>query len=151
MAKIHAKRMHARKNLLGLTAACITAAVTIPVAASPAAAESVGASCSIRGAKGRGSWEFVDANSIKNVNLTVTDTAADGHHVTIQLTTVDRNLKSHSWKRHHVYDGKGASHTWTTSATDSRGLKYVYIEVNLMDGDESLEMCNDRSITNPYI
>ncbi|MER5612696.1 hypothetical protein [Streptomyces sp. NPDC002215] len=151
MAIINVKGMRVRRNLIGLTAACITSAVVIPVAASPAAAEAVGASCSITGAKGNGSWEFVNANTIKNVNLTVTDTAADGHHVAIQLTTVDRNLKSHSWTRHHLYDGKGSSHTWTTSATDTRGLKYVYIEVNLMEGSDSLGMCNDRSITNPYI
>ncbi|MFV5992285.1 hypothetical protein ACNPQM_07480 [Streptomyces sp. NPDC056231] len=140
-----------RKNLLALTSACIAAAVAIPVAASPAAAAPVGASCSITGAKGSGSWEFVNANSIKNVNLTVTDTAADGHHVAIRLLTVDRNLVSHNWTLHHLYDGKGTSHTWTTTATDTRGLKYVYIEVSVMEGSDELAMCNDRSITNPYI
>ncbi|MGW3085938.1 hypothetical protein [Streptomyces sp. NPDC001108] len=140
-----------RKKLMGMAAACIAAAVAIPATASPAAAEPVGAACSVTGASGSGSWEFVNANSLKNVNLTVKDTAADGHHVAIRLMTVNRSGVSHNWPLHHLYDGKGSSHTWTTTATDTNGIKYAYVEVFLMEGSNDLQMCNDRSIMNPYI
>ncbi|MGW1408118.1 hypothetical protein [Streptomyces sp. NPDC002403] len=140
-----------RKKLLGMAAACIAATVAIPATASPAAAESVGAACSVTGASGSGSWEFVNANSLKNVNLTIKDTAADGHHVAIQLHTVNRSGGSRYWTMHHLYDGKGSSHTWTTTATDNNGIKYAYIEVWVMEGSTWLQNCQDRSIINPYI
>ncbi|AQU67592.1 hypothetical protein [Streptomyces niveus] len=141
-----------RKRLSSLVVAGAAAAVIVPAAASPAAAtaSAVGASCSVTGASGSGSWVFAGRTQLNSVTLRITDTAADGHHVAIQLQTVQGSGSSHLWPLHHEYGGKGASHTWNTTATDSRGIKYAYIEAFVMEGNSVIRSCGDRSITNPY-
>ncbi|QHY96895.1 hypothetical protein SSPS47_17455 [Streptomyces sp. S4.7] len=142
-----------RKRLSSLVVAAAAAAViVVPAAASPAGAtaSAVGASCSVTGASGSGSWVFASRTRLNSVVLKITDTAADGHHVAIQLQTVRGSGASHLWMLHHEYGGKGASHTWNTTATDSLGIKYAYIEAFVMEGNDVIRSCGDNSIANPY-
>ncbi|GGJ81227.1 hypothetical protein GCM10011583_10840 [Streptomyces camponoticapitis] len=141
-----------RKRLSSLVVAGAAAAAIIPAAASPAAAavNAVGASCSVTGASGSGSWVFASRTQLNSVSLRITDTSADGHHVAIQLQTVQGSGATHLWPLHHEYGGNGASHTWNTTATDSLGIKYAYIEAFVMEGGSVIRSCGDSSITNPY-
>ncbi|MER5891997.1 hypothetical protein [Streptomyces sp. NPDC001876] len=130
---------HARdKSLVGviLAVAVALAAVGVPLAASPAAAAVTGTSCSAKGAFGQGTWTWNGKNSIRGLNLTVTDTAADGHRVAIRLVTAGSDLDAHHWSWHHLYAGKGSSDTWSTTAEDSRGLKRVSIEAAVFEGND---------------
>lgn len=140
-----------RKRLSSLAVAVMAAAAIIPAAASPAAAapSAVGASCSVPGASGSGSWVFASRTQLNSVSLKITDTAADGHHVAIRLLTV-QGTTTHKWPLHHEYGGKGSTQTWNTTASDSLGIKYAYIEVLVMEGDSIVTSCGDRSVINPY-
>ncbi|MFI6084422.1 hypothetical protein ACIBBB_26205 [Streptomyces sp. NPDC051217] len=135
-----------------LVVAGAAAAVIVPAAASPAAAavNAVGASWGVTGASGSGFWVFAGRTQLNSVSLRVTDTSADGHRVAIQLQTVRGSGATHLWPLHHDYGGNGASHTWNTTATDSLGIEYAYIEVFVREGGSVIRSCGDNSITNPY-
>ncbi|MFI8227574.1 hypothetical protein ACIGDI_01975 [Streptomyces sp. NPDC085900] len=93
------------------------------------------------GATGGGSEQPSSRTHLDNVNLRVTDTRADGHHVAVRLVTRRSDGTDHYWAWHSVYSGANTSDSWDTSATDSGGIRLVWQEVGVFEGDSKLGSC----------
>ncbi len=131
---------------LGLTA------VGVLIAATPAQANTdaweecsapylAGTSGVVIGAVGGGNENITSSTHLDDVQLYVKDTRADGHHVAIRLVTRRFNGTDHYWSWHHLYAGAGTSDSWLTSATDSGGIKLVWREIAVMEGDSIVGNC----------
>ena len=126
-------------------ASAITAALAGSVVAGGSASAATpvyGTSCSNRhGAYGEAWFKWSGKTHLEDVRLTVEDTAADGHHVGIRLGAIKPDGNIYYWGLHEEFGGKGASHTWTTSATLSAGIRTVFVSVNTTEGSKNLWTC----------
>ncbi|MEV7033174.1 hypothetical protein AB0N99_23510 [Streptomyces sp. NPDC093272] len=95
----------------------------------------------VTGASGGGNENLKNSTTLTDVNLTVKDTRADGHHVAIRLVTRRSDGTDHNWPWHGVYSGAATSDSWFTTATDSGGIKLVWREVAVFEGDSKLGSC----------
>ncbi|MER6468622.1 hypothetical protein [Streptomyces collinus] len=93
------------------------------------------------GAVGGGNENTKNSTTLTEVNLYVKDTRADGHHVGIRLVTRRNNGTDHYWPWHKLYAGAGTTDSWYTTATDSGGIKLVWREVAVFEGDSNLGWC----------
>ncbi|MFE7512430.1 hypothetical protein ACFU8I_14640 [Streptomyces sp. NPDC057540] len=84
-----------------------------------------------------------------NLKLTAKDTASDGHHPAVMLATLRADGSRKEWPWHHNYDGNGTSHTWTTYANDTAGIRNATIEVANFEGSTYLVGCMAGSLNNP--
>ncbi|MEV7318916.1 hypothetical protein [Streptomyces sp. NPDC093970] len=121
-----------RLSVTGVAAAAIFATTTV----TDASAASGGASCSTSGASG--SLTFTNwSDNYVDISGWVKDTAADGHHVAIELISSNggENLKDWTW--HHEYDGNGSTLTFSTHASSTDNwLRYVGVHVAVWEGDK---------------
>lgn len=136
-----------------VAASIITAtlsATIVPVVASPASATQIyGIGCDTTGAHGEATWSFDGRTQLDNLRLTVKDTAGDGHHVGIRLVTVGPDSSVHQWALHEEFGGKGATHTWSTTATLSSGIKMVEVQTKTMEGSATVSECGSAGVKNP--
>ncbi|MFF4112231.1 hypothetical protein [Streptomyces sp. NPDC001714] len=121
-----------RLSVTGVAAVAIFAATTV----TDASAASGGASCSTTGATG--SLTFTNwSNNYVDISGWVKDTAADSHHVAIQLISSDGSDSVRDWPWHHEYDGKGSTLPISTHAsTTDNFLRYVGVHVAVWEGDK---------------
>jgi hypothetical protein len=98
------------------------------------------------GAYGGGSETLASRNSLTDVYLTVTDKRADGHHVRIRLVTRRSDGTNHYWAWHAVHSGAGTFDSWVTTATDSGGIRLIWHEVAVFEGDSKLGSCTTAAI-----
>ncbi|MFF7868313.1 hypothetical protein ACFZCT_17900 [Streptomyces qaidamensis] len=141
--------MKIRRSAL-ITAGAL-ACLVIPAVASPAAADSmVTGSCGVTGAYGAYTGFFISKTTIKPLRLRAVDTAADGHHAAVRLSTVqnDGNLVAWPWRRN--YGGNGSDEVWDTHASDAKGIAAVRIDVGLFEGNSLLKVCTSAKEINPY-
>ncbi|MEU5533644.1 hypothetical protein [Streptomyces sp. NPDC020362] len=141
--------MKMRRSAL-ITAGAL-ACLAIPAVASPAAADSmVTGSCGVTGAYGAYTGYFVSKTSVNPLRLRAVDTAADGHHASVRLSTVENDGTLKAWPWHDNYGGNGADQVWDTSATDTNGIAAVRIDVALFEGNDLLKICTSAKQDNPY-
>lgn len=95
----------------------------------------------VQGAYGGGSEHMASRTFLDDVSLYVKDTRADGHHVRIRLLTRRDDGTTHFWPWHAVYSGSGTSNSWSTTATDSGGIRLIQHEVAVFEGDTRLGTC----------
>ncbi|MFE9439732.1 hypothetical protein ACFYO2_12075 [Streptomyces sp. NPDC006602] len=130
-----------RLSVTSVAAVAIFAATTV----TNASAASGGASCSTTGATG--SLTFTNwSDNYVDISGWVKDTAADGHHVAIQLISMDGSGTVMPWTWRHEYDGNGSTLSFTTHAsTTGNWLRYVGVHVAVWEGDKivSGRTCSD--------
>ncbi|MEU8711164.1 hypothetical protein [Streptomyces sp. NPDC048663] len=131
-------------------AAGFAAAAVATIAFSGQASAAETASCSTTGARGSmgatyptgDNWQYAEFK----IALSVTDTAADGHHVAVRLLTkaigTDAVTK---WSWHSLLTGKGDTLTLSTTAQTSWGIWATGVEVARFEGDTKLNSCTDWS------
>ena len=102
------------------------------------AAPIIGTSCSATGVSGKATWQFSGKTKLVHLRMTVKDTRADGHHVGIRLRTHDGKNRVRDWALHEEFRGKGASHTWSTSASLSAGIKKATVVVLTREGHSNV-------------
>jgi hypothetical protein len=90
---------------------------------------------------GGGNENIKNSTTLTDVNLSVKDTRADSHHVAIRLVTRRSNGTDHYWSWHSVYSGSGTHDSWLTTATDSGGIKLVWREIAVFEGDSKVGYC----------
>ncbi|MFE3162970.1 hypothetical protein [Streptomyces sp. NPDC059224] len=88
--------------------------------------------------------------SINPLRLRAVDTAADGHHASVRLSTVENDGTLKAWSWHDNYDGNGADLVWDTYATDAKGIAAVRIDVGVFEGHDLLSICTSSKQDNPY-
>jgi hypothetical protein len=141
--------MKIRRSALVIAGAL--ACLAIPAMASPAAADSmVTGSCGVTGAYGAYTGFFVSKTRIDPLRLRAVDTAADGHHAAVRLSTVQNDGDLKAWPWHRNYGGNGSDQVWDTYATDSEGIAAVRIDVALFEGYDLLKICTTAKQDNPY-
>ncbi|MER6180773.1 hypothetical protein [Streptomyces sp. NPDC001652] len=146
-----------RKLTVGLVTGL--AALAVPMAATPAAAAEYSNSCTVvRATTGGGianvAYAHVDAdwstrNKMDPVVLLARDNEADGHHVAVRLVTWQADGEVKYWTWRHYYGGNGGQDYWTTSASDSQGIKYAAVQGGLFEGDSLLQSCLSSKTANP--
>ena len=125
-------------------------ATVVPVVASSASATAiVGTECDATGVHGEATWAWGGKTQLDNLRLTVKDTAGDGHHVGIRLVTVGPDDSIHEWPLHEEFGGKGANHTWSTTATLASGIKMVEVQAKTMEGSATVSECGSAGVHNP--
>ncbi|MFD8812139.1 hypothetical protein ACFV23_11785 [Streptomyces sp. NPDC059627] len=124
-------------------AAVVTVAIT-----SSASATTYNASCSTTGAQGSMGasypsgdlWEY----DTFNIAMSVTDTAADGHHVQIRFLSKEvGNSGVVKWPWHSFTSAKGDTFTFSTTAQDDYGIVATGVEVAVYEGSTYLNSCTD--------
>lgn len=95
----------------------------------------------VQGAYGGGSENLVSRTFLDDVHLYVKDTRADGHHVRIRLMTRRNDGTTHFWPWRALYSGAGTSDSWSTTATDSGGIRLIQHQVAVYEGDTQLGSC----------
>ncbi|MEU9912234.1 hypothetical protein [Streptomyces sp. NPDC051001] len=134
-----------------LVTAGALACLSIPLVASPAAADSmVTGSCTATGGYGAYTGFFTSSTRVDPLRLRVLDTAADGHHVAIRLVTVENDGDHIAWSFRHYYGGNGGEATWDTYASSSNGIAAVRIQAGVFEGDDLLRLCSSDLKWNPY-
>lgn len=121
-----------RLSVTGVATVALFATATV----TNASAASGVAACSTSGASG--SMTFTNWSD-NHVDITgwVKDTAADGHHVAIQLLSTDGSAQNYPWPWRHEYDGKGSTLSFSTYASNSNGwLRYIGVNVAVWEGDK---------------
>ena len=98
------------------------------------------------GATGAGEETLASRTYLSSVTLAVKDTRADGHHVRIRLVTRRNDGTNHYWPWHAVYSGAGTSDTWNTTASDSGGIRLIWHEVAVFEGDTKLGSCGTEAL-----
>ncbi|MFJ6391763.1 hypothetical protein ACIQJT_29605 [Streptomyces sp. NPDC091972] len=100
-----------------------------------ASAASGGASCSTSGATGSMTFTNWSSNYV-DISGWVKDTAADGHHVAIQLISTNSLPNVTYWPWRHEYGGNGSTLPFTTHASTTDGsLRDVGVHVAVWEGD----------------
>lgn len=126
-------------------AAATLLATTTPAQAGPyrecSAIYLDGLSGPVAGAQGAGEERPTSRTHLEDVRLAVRDTRADGHHVRVRLVTRRSDGSDHAWPWHAVYSGAGTSDSWSTTATDSGGIRLIWHEVAVFEGDTRLGFC----------
>ncbi|MBZ9640466.1 hypothetical protein [Streptomyces sp. PSKA30] len=141
--------MKLRKSLLATAVA--VAGLSVPLMASPAAADEMAAgSCSVTGAHGAFTGFFVSSTKIDPLRLRVVDTEADGHHVAVRLVTVENDGDHIAWNWRHYYGGAGGEDTWDTYASSSNGIAAVRVQAGVFEGNDLLKICSSTLRYNPY-
>jgi hypothetical protein len=134
-----------------LVTAGALACLSIPLMASPAAADSmVTGNCSGTGTYGAYTGYFVSSTKVDPLRLRVLDTEADGHHVAIRLVTVENDGDHVAWSFRHYYGGSGGEATWDTYASSSNGIAAVRIQAAVFEGNDLLRLCSSTLKYNPY-
>lgn len=100
------------------------------------------------GGNGGGSEHAASKTYLDAVHLTVSDTNADGHHVAVRLVTRRNDGTDHFWSWHALYSGAGTGDSWDTTATDSAGIRLIYEEVGVFEGDSRLGGCVTTAYAN---
>lgn len=100
-----------------------------------------GLSGPVVGARGAGQETPTSRTHLEDVGLGVADTRADGHHVRVRLVTRRSDGTDHAWPWHAVYSGAGTSDSWSTTATDSGGIRLIWQEAAVFEGDTKLSSC----------
>jgi hypothetical protein len=86
-------------------------------------------------------------NDKLTIQMTVRDTAADGHHAAIRFKTQGYNGVWHDYAWHSDYNGNGTSITVNTTAQDiANGIFGIGIDVATMEGNTVLHSCEDHWI-----
>ncbi|MGW1589420.1 hypothetical protein [Streptomyces sp. NPDC002386] len=121
-----------RLSVTSVAAVAIFATATV----TNASAASGGASCSTSGATG--SLTFTNwSDNYVDISGWVKDTAADGHHVAIQLISSQGGETILSWPWRHEYDGNGSTLSFTTHAsTTDNWVRHVGVHVAVWEGDK---------------
>lgn len=121
-----------RLSVTSVAAVAIFAATTV----TNANAASGGASCSTTGATG--SLTFTNwSNNYVDISGWVKDTAADSHHVAIQLISANSLPDIIYWPWRHEYDGNGSTLSFSTHAsTTDNSLRHVGVHVAVFEGDK---------------
>ncbi|MFF3884798.1 hypothetical protein [Streptomyces sp. NPDC001914] len=131
-----------RLSVTSVAAVAIFATTTV----TNASAASGVAACSTTGASGSLTFTNWSDNHVE-IKGWVKDTAADGHHVAIQLLSTDGSSNNnYPWPWHHEYDGKGAVLPIDTYASNPDGwLRYVGVRVAVWEGDRifSSRVCSE--------
>ncbi|MBZ9640081.1 hypothetical protein [Streptomyces sp. PSKA30] len=124
------------------------AVAALAFAASPASAGDVYAEAV--GSQGWGDFSYNSRTSAYSIILTVQDTKADGHHVRVRAQSQDPlgNISSYSWR--YNYEGYGAKISWSTSLTDSDGIRAMRVQVCTYEGDTPLSCDTSGWDGNPY-
>jgi len=102
------------------------------------------------GATGGVDEGFSSRTQLTDVDLHVTDTLADGHHVGVRLVTTRPDGSLHYWTWHELFAGNGSSQAWHTTATDSAGIQRVQAEVAVMEGSSIVGHCTTSAEDNPF-
>ncbi|MFD7441539.1 hypothetical protein [Streptomyces sp. NPDC059909] len=109
-----------------------------------AAVPTVFRGCSTTGASGgydANNYYGPDATISLNINLS--DTSADGHHVRVRFLSrnVHGTVKYWTWRSN--LDGAGTTKNWSTTASDSYGLFDIGVQVARFEGNTLLNSCTD--------
>lgn len=129
-----------------LAAVTVVAAVTlVGQASSPASAAVAVASCTATGVGGSVNVDGYTAGShnYPHVYLSLTDNAADGHHVRIRFVSLSMAGPHHYYKWHALYDGKGSSKGWETSAYSAATTAGFAVQAAVYEGDTQIRYCTD--------
>ncbi|MFJ9726322.1 hypothetical protein ACIRP3_26540 [Streptomyces sp. NPDC101209] len=129
------------KKALGVTVTAATALALTAIMTSPAQAADA-AGCTTTGASGGveiSNWSGPGATVGLTFNLI--DILGDNHHVRIRLVSEQSSGHKVYWPWRKNYDGKGTTKTWTSTASDDRGLFEIGVEVARFEGDELLNSC----------
>lgn len=108
-------------------------------------------SCGVTGAYGSYTGFFVSKTRVDPLRLRAVDTAADGHHAAVRLSTVQFDGNFKAWPWHRNYGGNGSDQVWDTYASDSNGIAGVRIDVGLFEGTSLLRICTSSLERNPYL
>lgn len=141
--------MNLRRSVLATAGAL--ACLSIPLVASPAAADEMATgSCTATGAYGAYTGFFVSATKVSPLRLRVDDTAADGHHVAVRLVTVEADGDHKAWSWHHFYGTTGESTTFDTSASSTNGIAAVRVQAGAFEGNSLESICSSPLKYSPY-
>lgn len=106
------------------------------------------ASCSTTGARGSmgatvpsgDHWPFMEFK----IALSVTDTAADDHHVRVRLLTKPVGSQQvFTWPWRSNTKGNGETMSVSTTAQAEYGIEHTGVEVARFEGDRKLNSCTD--------
>lgn len=134
------------------------AALVIPMAASPAAAYEAASSCDLQLFGGSAipdagrviaSWNWASDNQLTSVHLQVKDSRKDGLTPAVRLVTKQRDGDTHNWSLHKNTGGSGTTADWNTTATDSQGIEFAWVQGELLDGSTLVGLCQGAKIRNP--
>ncbi|WP_327722087.1 hypothetical protein OG381_46860 [Streptomyces sp. NBC_00490] len=103
------------------------------------------AQCFTTGAAGSMGYDYQGGVTAPiDVELGVSDTSADSHHVAVRLITRDTNGDRHNWSWHHWYSGKDTGNTWNTTAQDTdKGIRDLGVQAAVFEGDHLLNSCTE--------
>lgn len=101
------------------------------------------AECSTTGAYGYVYSDWYGADDRIDFQMTLTDMAADGHHVRARLVTKDVNGVRKNWPWHADYKGNNTSIDVNSYATNDSGIFDWGIQVGRFEGDTMLNSCTD--------
>ncbi|MFJ2565836.1 MULTISPECIES: hypothetical protein [unclassified Streptomyces] len=74
--------------------------------------------------------------------MSVSDTAADGHHVQIRFLSKEvGNSRTVKWPWHSLTSGNGTTLTFSTTAKDAYGITDTGVEVATFEGSTLLNHC----------
>lgn len=133
------------RRAVQLTGTALGALALTAITSSPAHAISNRA-CSTTGASGGvaiSNW--TDPVATVGLTFNLIDTLADGHHVRIRLVSETNNGARVNWPWRQNLDGKGSTKTWTSTASDDRGLYEIGVQVARFEGDTLLNSCTTWS------
>ncbi|MER8006054.1 hypothetical protein [Streptomyces sp. NPDC094149] len=131
------------KKALGATITATMALALTAIMTSPAQAAST-AGCATTGASGGvkiSNWSGPGATVGLTFNLI--DTLGDDHHVRIRLVSEQSGGNKVYWPWRKNYDGVNTTKTWTSTASDDRGLFEIGVEVARFEGDQLLNSCTN--------
>lgn len=146
------------RKRLSLLIAGSTAALVIPLSASPAAAYEAASSCDLQtfggasipdGGRVIGSWNWASYTSLTSVHLEARDIRADGLTPAVRLVTKQGDGDIHYWSLHKNTGGSGTTAEWNTSATDSQKIVSAWVRGELYDGSTLVGLCDGEKRTNP--
>lgn len=131
-----------KKRLLFAVATSLLTFTTLGSGTAHAAGDSGSRSCSTTGAEGGMNYSgWTDANEEVFLELWVTDTLADDHHVRVRFISETESGRVKYWSWHKWTEGAGSGRNWFTTAQDSEGLQAIGMQVARFEKDERLNIC----------
>ncbi|MEU0785167.1 hypothetical protein ABZ341_26745 [Streptomyces sp. NPDC006173] len=129
-----------RLSVTSVAAVAIFAMTTV----TNASAASGGAACSVTGASGSLTFTNWTAHHV-DIKGWVKDTAADGHHVSIRLVSIDEGVGYVTeWAWHSEFDGNGTTASFATYASPTGDdLDYIGAQVAVIEGGTVVRICTD--------
>ncbi|MBW8798437.1 MAG: hypothetical protein JF597_34130 [Streptomyces sp.] len=138
------------RNLRRIATVCGLAAACTLAFGTSADATTYYASCSTTGAKGSMGADYPSGDLWEydtfKIAMSVTDTAADGHHVQIRFLSKEvGNSGTVKWPWHSFTSANGDTFTFSTTAQDDYGIVATGVEVARYEGSTYLNSCTDWS------